>query len=107
MSRLHQPFLWIISFVFISIISSCFEIVEEVDLNDDGTGRFSFTINMKGNFLILPDEIFTKLDLSNRALIDTGKIFSEATEEEKALISKIKAEEEKKLEDLKDFLKGK
>ncbi|MDF1549746.1 MAG: hypothetical protein P1P88_18100 [Bacteroidales bacterium] len=46
MSKFHRPFLWIISFVLVSIVSSCFEIVEEVELNDNGTGKFSFTINM-------------------------------------------------------------
>jgi len=46
MNKIRHPFLWIILLSVIFTISSCFEIVEEVNLNDDGTGSFTFTINM-------------------------------------------------------------
>ena len=36
-----------VSFAFIIFFyTSCFEIIEEVNMNEDGTGRFNFTINM-------------------------------------------------------------
>ena len=46
MQKKHKSFLFIILLLFTFGYTSCFEIVEEVNLNDDGTGSFSFTINM-------------------------------------------------------------
>ncbi len=46
MQKKHKSFLFIILLVFTFGYSSCFEIVEEINLNDDGTGSFSLTINM-------------------------------------------------------------
>ena len=46
MIKKHTPILWIFSILFVFAYTSCFEIVEEVNLNEDGTGGFNFTINM-------------------------------------------------------------
>lgn len=48
-----------VSVVF--LFSSCFEIVEEVNLNNDGSGTFCFTINMSQS----------KMDINAMLLLDT------------------------------------
>ncbi len=42
----HKYFLFVILLLFTFSYTSCFEIVEEVNLNDDGTGSFNLTMNM-------------------------------------------------------------
>jgi len=46
MQKKYKPLLLNILLLLTLNFSSCFEIVEEVNLNDDGTGSFSFTMNM-------------------------------------------------------------
>ncbi len=46
MYKKHKSYLSIILLIITFSYTSCFEIVEEVNLNDDGTGSFSFTVNM-------------------------------------------------------------
>ena len=46
MNKKHKPYLWIILLFLSFTYTSCFEIVEEVNLNDDGSGSFCLTINM-------------------------------------------------------------
>jgi len=46
MIKKSTPFLWIFSILFVFAYTSCFEIVEEVNMNKNGTGSFNFTINM-------------------------------------------------------------
>ena len=46
MFKSSNPFLWLPAILFILSFTSCFEIVEEVNLNDDGSGSFIFTVNM-------------------------------------------------------------
>lgn len=46
MYKKHKSYLSIIFLIITFSYTSCFEIVEEVNLNDDGTGSFSFTVNM-------------------------------------------------------------
>ena len=46
MYKKHKSYLSIIFLIITFSYTSCFEIVEEVNLNDDGTGSFIFTVNM-------------------------------------------------------------
>jgi len=46
MYKKHKSYLSIILLIITFSYTSCFEIVEEVNLNDDGTGSFIFTVNM-------------------------------------------------------------
>lgn len=45
MKKLKQITLLVLT-VLLFLFSSCFEIIEEVDMNDDGSGSFNLTINM-------------------------------------------------------------
>ena len=61
MQKKHKPLLLLTLLIAFSYIS-CFEIVEEVSLNDDGTGSFNLTINMSQsrmqiNSMLLLDSI--------------------------------------------------
>jgi hypothetical protein len=46
MIKKTSSFLWIFSILTILLSTSCFEIIEEVNMNKNGTGSFNFTINM-------------------------------------------------------------
>lgn len=46
MIKKQSSFLWIFSILLILSYTSCFEIIEEVNMNKDGSGNFNFTINM-------------------------------------------------------------
>jgi hypothetical protein len=52
-------FVFAVSVVF--LFSSCFEIIEEVNLNNDGSGSFCFTINMSQS----------KMDINAMLLLDS------------------------------------
>jgi hypothetical protein len=58
----HHQFILILSlFLALILLPSCFEIVEEVNLNTDGSGSFCFTINMSQS----------KLQLNSMFLLDS------------------------------------
>lgn len=62
MHKISKPVLWVVSMLILSATTSCFEIIEEINLNDDGTGNFDFTINMSQgkiqiNSMLLLDSI--------------------------------------------------
>lgn len=85
------PFLAVISIFF---FSSCFEIIEEVNLNNDGSGSFCLTINMSQskmdiNAMLLLDSIngrpIPKVDDMKKLLIDM-----EATLQKDSGLSNIK-----------------
>ena len=61
MNKKNKANLWIVLVFFIFIYSSCFEIVEEVNLNDDGSGSFCLTINMSQS----------KLQINSMFLLDS------------------------------------
>lgn len=67
---------------------------------------FKLSVIANGDLLFIQDEIYKKLDLSNKTLVDVGKVFSDATEEDKITINKMKAQQQKKSEELKRYLSG-
>lgn len=54
-------FRWTVATVGVFLCSSCFEIVEEINLNNDGSGSFCFTINLSQS----------KLDINALMLLDS------------------------------------
>ncbi len=94
-----KQYLTIIFLLFIIIIySSCFEIVEEVNLNKDGSGDFCFTINisqskMQINSMFLLDSINGKPMPSKKNLKNTIVRVKLELEKDKG-ISKIKISED-------------
>lgn len=50
-----------LAFSIVFIFSSCFEIIEEVNLNNDGSGSFCFTVNMSQS----------KMDINAMLLLDS------------------------------------
>ena len=52
---------FIILFLVVFLLPSCFEIIEEVNLNDDGSGTFCYTINMSQS----------KLEINSMFLLDS------------------------------------
>jgi hypothetical protein len=57
----NKSFLFFLGFFLIFLFPSCFEIVEEVNLNDDGSGTFCYTINMSQS----------KLQINSMFLLDS------------------------------------
>jgi hypothetical protein len=57
----HRFTLWLAAIFLILICPSCFEIVEEINLNNDGSGSFCLTINMSQS----------KLDINAMLLLDS------------------------------------
>jgi hypothetical protein len=77
MSKKRRPILWISSILIIFLYTSCFEIIEEVNMNEDGTGSFNFTINMSQS----------KIQINSMFLLDSvnGRPMPKKEDFEKAL----------------------
>ena len=62
MHKTYKPIFWATFILFLFLLSSCFEIIEEINMNDDGSGNFNFTVNMSQskiqvNSMLLLDSI--------------------------------------------------
>ena len=59
-----------------------------------------------GNKIVSSTKIYKKLDLNKTNLVDEGKIFSDATEDEKKAINKALEKEDRELDEIRKMLRG-
>ncbi len=75
----------IVSFCGIVTLTSCFEIIEEVNLNDDGSGSFCYTINLSQSKLNL-NSMFLLDSINGRPMPKKENLQASLDKVEKALI---------------------